>query len=115
VPNLAEERVRFSFRSTRRKGSFSLKTFKKCSLGDRKLNCATLREYARMSVLAFKSAAGPRLRKRKIRLDPPDDLSEDVKDDMWHYFRVSGRSRIFGFFLEPVFHVVAFDPDHDIK
>jgi hypothetical protein len=69
-----------------------------------------------MTLLHFKSANGVRLRSRKLpkKFKPPDELSEDVKDQLWQYFRLSKRDRAYGFLLGRTFFVAMIDPDHKL-
>ena len=70
-----------------------------------------------MTLLQFKSSGGVQLRTQNLpkRFKKPDALSEDVKDQLWQYFRLSGRARAFGFILARTFFVVMIDPDHEIN
>src|SRR5262249_11039728 len=103
------------FRHLRRKGSHSLKTFGELPESRRRAICADLRGCARMTLLQFKSSSGVRLRSRKLaKFKAPEALSEDVKDQLWQYFRLSKRARAFGFLLDRTFFVLLIDPDHKI-
>jgi hypothetical protein len=68
-----------------------------------------------MTLLEFRSTGSVRLGSRKLRgFKPPEELSEDVKDQLWQYFRLSKKARVFGFLLDRTFFVILIDPDHRI-
>jgi hypothetical protein len=71
-----------------------------------------------MTLIQFKSSDGVQLRTQSLpkkRYKRPEALSEDVRDQLWQYFRLSGRVRAFGFLLDRTFFVVMIDPDHEIN
>ena len=69
-----------------------------------------------MTVMQFRSSAGVEFGHRKYRqLDPPSDLSPDIADQKYNYFRLSNRVRVIGILDGNHFLVVAFDFDHDFK
>lgn len=110
-----KDRVRFSFRHIRRKGDYSQKAFRKLPPKRCKAICSDFRQCARMTLVQFRSSNGIRLSKAKLtKFKIPDALSEDVRDQLWQYFRLSGRARAFGFLFDRIFFVVLIDPDHGI-
>jgi hypothetical protein len=110
------DRVRFDLRHLRRTGDYSRKAFGKLPEKRRKLICCDLRGSSHMTLLQFRSSNGVRLQNRKLPgFKPPEALSEDVKDQLWQYFRLSRKARVFGFLLSRTFFVVMIDPDHGIK
>lgn len=111
------DRVRFSFRYLNSRGNYSRKAFGKLPRNRRKAVCDTFLRYSRMTLLQFKSSDGVQLGSQNLpkRYKRPEDLSEDVKDQLWQYFRLSGRVRAFGFLLGRTFFVVMIDSDHEIN
>jgi len=45
--------------------------------------------------------------------DPPDDLSEDVLNNLAQEFRYGKKGRVIGYLVEPVFYVIWVDPNHE--
>jgi hypothetical protein len=110
-----KDRVRFSFRHIRRKGDYSHKAFRKLPARRCRAICADFRRCARMTLVQFRSSNGVRLNKTKLpKFKIPDALSEDVRDQLWQYFRLSGKARAFGFIFDRIFFVVMIDADHEI-
>ena len=109
------DRVRFDLRYLRRAGDYSRKSFGKLPEKERFALRCHFRNCSHMTLLQFRSSAGVRLGSRKLRgFKPPEELSEDVKDQLWQYFRISKRARVFGFLLGRTFFVILIDPDHRI-
>ena len=63
----------------------------------------------------FRSSNAVKLRTTTRKWKIPEDLSEDVKDQLWQYFRLSNKCRVYGFLLQNTFHVIRIDPNHKIS
>src|SRR6202008_1633571 len=87
-------RVRFSFRPLNPKGVYSRKAFGELPNPRRKAIRQAFLRYSQMTLIQFKSSNGVQLRTQNLskkRYKRPEALSEDVKDQLWQHFRLSGR------------------------
>ena len=111
TPRLATTPIKFRFHYAIRAGRYSCK-----SLSQRQISqiSAKLKQYKLLTALQFRQSDGVHMRNINITLKPPDNLSEDIKNQLAQHFRVSGRFRIFGYIWEDEFFVIWFDPDHQI-
>jgi len=102
--------VRFRFRYLYRTGKWSTKKMKERDLVGA---CSKLRITARMSLIQFKSSNGVRLKTvRKGLPDPPEELAEDVVNNMAQEFRLSRKMRVIGYLADRDFYVIWIDPNH---
>lgn len=109
IEDVNRKRIRFRFRYSRLKGSWS---WAKLSTKDQEISCKKLREFSRYKVHQFKSC-GAKLRKwNKDLPSPPDDLSQDIKDNLADYFKINQSIRAFGYLIGRDFHVIWISGGH---
>lgn len=102
-------RLRISFRYLRRKGSWSWSKF---TAKDKAFTAHKLREIARLRVCDFRAGVW-RPRKWHSKLpSPPEELSEDIQNNLADYFNINRKIRIFGYLLGRTFYVIWVTSDH---
>jgi len=67
-----------------------------------------------MSILAFKSSDSAKLRRRHMKMKPPKELSEDIANQTYDYFHLTGKCVVFGVLLGRDFLVTHIDCDHKL-
>jgi hypothetical protein len=116
-PSGPPPKIRFRFQKMlRSRGKGSRKDWHSRTEAERKTLLLKLREYGKLTVVQFRSSAGVEFRTRNYRqLKPPSNISPDVADQKWQYFKLSGRVRLIGILVDNHFFAHAFDFDHDFK
>lgn len=111
-PDLAVAKIKFRFLYVSKRGRWSCA---KLSHGEARNIADKLKHYRQMTVAQFRQSSGVRLKNINRGLPPaPDELSEDVKNQLAQEIRVSRRSRVLGYLMEDEFFVIWLDPDHSV-
>lgn len=111
-PNLSRVTVKFRLQFARRHGKWSCEKLSSDEISD---YIDKLKHYKQMTVAQFRQASGPRLKNMNVGLPPPpEELSEDIKNQLAQEFRVSRRRRVLGYLMEDEFFIIWLDPDHTV-